>query len=108
MSGGHFNYAQDRIELDIAPRLKQLIAKNKTPNEFELEYNCYNGQRYSDETLEEFKKGLEALRVAYVYIQRIDWLVSGDDGEDTFHERLAHDLTNYHWMTILGEDAEDE
>jgi len=23
---------------------------------------------------------------------RIDWLMAGDDGEDTFHERLANDL----------------
>lgn len=27
-----------------------------------------------------------------VYVQRIDWLASGDDGEDSFHKRLEADL----------------
>jgi len=35
---------------------------------------------------------LAILRQAHVYAQRIDWLVSGDDGEDSFHRRLKHDL----------------
>ena len=26
------------------------------------------------------------------YTQRIDWLVSGDDGEDSFHSRLKKEL----------------
>ena len=30
---------------------------------------------------------------AYLYVQRIDWLVSGDDSEDGFHERLKEDLS---------------
>jgi hypothetical protein len=34
------------------------------------------------------------LNQALIYAQRIDWLVSGDDGEDTFHARLAEDLKN--------------
>lgn len=31
---------------------------------------------------------------AQVYAQRIDWLLSGDDGEDNFHLRLKEDLAN--------------
>jgi hypothetical protein len=27
-----------------------------------------------------------------VYAQRVDWLVSGDDGEESFITRLAEDL----------------
>jgi hypothetical protein len=30
--------------------------------------------------------------MAQIYAQRIDWLVSGDDNEDSFHKRLAKDL----------------
>ena len=40
----------------------------------------------------EFRAGLLMLRRAAVYAQRIDWLVSGDDGEERFHERLVDDL----------------
>lgn len=47
---------------------------------------------FSPETIKEFKNGLKALRKAYVYAQRIDWLLSGDDGEDSFHERLKEEL----------------
>jgi hypothetical protein len=49
--------------------------------------------KYSDEVIEEFKKGLTSLRIAHVYAQRIDWLASGDDGEETFIERLNDDLS---------------
>ena len=49
-------------------------------------------QRYSDDTLKEFKEGYRLCKIAAAYVQRIDWLVSGDDGEDTFHERLKDDM----------------
>lgn len=47
---------------------------------------------YNEKTIEQFEKGLHYLRLASVYTQRIDWLVSGDDGEKAFHERLAEEL----------------
>lgn len=47
---------------------------------------------YTPETLAEFRKGVEILKRAIVYAQRIDWLISGDDSEDSFHERLEEDL----------------
>lgn len=56
------------------------------------EDTCYYGPEYSKRTLAKFRKAIEVLREAYVYAQRIDWLLCGDDGEDTFHERLKHDL----------------
>jgi hypothetical protein len=30
--------------------------------------------------------------MAEIYAQRIDWLLSGDDGEDSFRKRLKEDL----------------
>lgn len=30
--------------------------------------------------------------MASVYAQRVDWLICGDDSEESFHERLAEDL----------------
>lgn len=77
MSGGHFNYAQYGI-MSLAEDLEGFI---EDPND-----------TYSPETIAEFKKGLELLKKAYVYAQRIDWLVSADDSEATFHERLKSDL----------------
>ena len=49
-------------------------------------------QDYEPETIEEFRKAIKVLREAAVYAQRIDWLLSGDDGEETFHKRLKEEL----------------
>jgi hypothetical protein len=89
MSGGHFNYQQYQIT-NIADEVEQLIDDN---NSDELdEYGYKKGCNFLPETIEEFKIGLEYLRKAQIYAHRIDWLVSGDDGEDTFHKRLQDDL----------------
>lgn len=47
---------------------------------------------YTEETLNEFRKGVEILKQGRIYTQRIDWLISGDDGEESFHERLKEEL----------------
>ena len=47
---------------------------------------------YSEETINEFRKGVSILKKAQVYANRIDWLMSGDDGEDNFHKRLKEKL----------------
>ena len=76
MSGGYFDYTQARID-GAAGRVSSLIETN---------------DQYSNETLAEFGKALTVLRVAAVYLRYIDWLVSGDDTEETFHKRLKEDL----------------
>ena len=74
MSGGTFNYDQQHIG-NIADRIEDMID---------------NG--YCDErTLPHFKQGVDLLRLAFIYAQRIDWLVAGDDGEDTFVKGLYDD-----------------
>ena len=44
------------------------------------------------EVVEEFKNGLKILKIAAIYAQRIDWLLSGDDGEESFKRRLKEEL----------------
>lgn len=89
MSGGHFQYKQWEIG-NIADEVEQLIITNDSE---ELDrWGDRKGCHFNPETIEEFKKGLILLRQAYVYAQRIDWLVSGDDGEDSFHSRLKFEL----------------
>jgi hypothetical protein len=89
MSGGYFNYDQYRIG-QIADEVEQLIISNENA---ELnEWGNTKGRFYPPEVIEKFKIGYEALRVAQIYAQRIDWLVSGDDGEEWFLKRLEHEL----------------
>ena len=83
MSGGHFDYDQYKIG-DIADSIEQLIFDDSEDSD----------GRYSDETISEFRTALRLLRRAQIYAQRIDWLVSCDDGEESFHKRLAFDLAN--------------
>ena len=89
MSGGHFNYKQYEIE-QIAEEVEQLILDNDS-NDLD-EYGYTKGTHFNKDTINEFRIGLEYLRKAYVYAQRIDWLVSADDGEDSFHIRLKREL----------------
>ena len=89
MSGGHFDYQQYRIE-DIAKSIKELIASNDDESLNEWGYRRGNG--YSAETIEKFKIAVDTLRSAAIMAQRVDWLVSGDDGEDSFHRRWDEEL----------------
>lgn len=91
MSGGHFDYNQYRID-QIAEDIAQIIRNNK--NEELDEWGSKKGYFFPDEVIEEFKKAVQILDTAYVYVQRIDYLLSGDDGEDSFHSRLKDELNS--------------
>lgn len=92
MSGGHFDYKQYDIGR-IADEIKHLIEIN---NSEELDQWGYRmGYDYTPETISRFEMAVLYLRLAQIYTHRIDWLVSSDDGEDSFHERLEHDLNEY-------------
>jgi len=113
MSGGRFNFNQYQIQ-EIAEKIQEYIDRNGKPlPKEELEYKArimpddwfdrYPEDKYyikyEDEVIEEFKKGVECLNKAYIYAQRIDWLLSGDDGEEAFLRRLREELNeleNYH------------
>ena len=74
----------------IADGINQLILTNDS-NE-KNEWGDDKGHHYSEETLRRFKEAEEMLRKALVYVHRIDYLVSGDDSEESFHTRLEEDL----------------
>jgi hypothetical protein len=105
MSGGSFEYNQYKIGY-MADEIDQLIRKNgkeKTAEEMKDEgwrdpdwYEKYPEDKfhykYPDEVIEQFKDAVEILRKAEIYAHRIDWLISGDDGNETFLERLQEDF----------------
>ena len=101
MSGGFFNYDQARIR-NMADSLEELIERNgkaKTEEEIMEEGGAWYPEdmfwhKYPAELIEEFKRGITSLRTAYVYAQRIDRLVSGDDSEETFIETLDEELNS--------------
>ena len=89
MSGGFFNYDQYHINC-IADSVENVIQNNNSEktNDWDEPYSY----GLSDETIVVLKEALNTLRKAAAYAQRIDWLLSGDDGEDSFHKRLKEDF----------------
>jgi hypothetical protein len=82
MSGGHFDYNQYHISR-IIDDIELLIEKAKKEEEY---------YKFSKETIEEFEMGLYFLRRAFIYTHEIDWLVSGDTGEDSFKRRINQEM----------------
>ena len=91
MSGGHFDYQQYRLH-DIAMSIDEEIKSNDST---ELnEWGNEIGHHFSNETIEKFEEASFLLKKCEAMVQRIDWLLSGDDGEDSFHRRWQEEVIN--------------
>lgn len=77
MSGGAFDYKQDDIR-NITYQMEKVV---------HLESSAYTAA-----TVEKFEDAVRTLRCAAEMVERIDWLLSGDDGEETFHKRWAAEV----------------
>ncbi len=95
MSGGYFEYQQYHIQ-DIIEKLEETKVKIENGEEY-YEYDR------KQELLQKISNGLTHLNLAGIYTRRLDWLFSGDDGEDSFFRRLEEELDNYE-MLIYGEN----
>lgn len=85
MAGGHFEYIQYRIR-DLAEKLQ-----------YEVDRNDDNGDGlwhpgYAHNTVAHIQHTQWLAKMLAVYLQRVDWLMSGDDSEESFHNRLREDL----------------
>ena len=92
MSGGYFDYKQYYIQ-DLIEQMEEVLVRlEKEPiDSYEcdsLKNRIDNRDKFKEQVLENLKH----LKLSYIYTQRIDWLVSGDDGEDSFYKRLEEEL----------------
>jgi uncharacterized protein (DUF433 family) len=104
MSGGHWDYIQYRFT-DVSEDIDRIIEQNGVkksedeiikdnpwvvkgdiPDYLRFEYN------YSDKTIEKLKEARDTIEKAQIYMQRVDWLLSGDDEEESFLRRLKEEL----------------
>lgn len=101
MSGGHFDYLQRGI-LNLAEDIEEELDRQNTPlpeqdlifrEDYYKEYpeDAFYPV-YPEEIQQRFRDAIKALKRAYIYVQRIDWYLSGDDGEKDFLERLEEEL----------------
>lgn len=86
MSGGHFDYGIEYKLSEAVDEISRLIKTNNVADEYGYVRN------YSDKVLLSFREACEVLNLASIYIHNIDYLISGDYGEDTFNEAMKNDL----------------
>jgi hypothetical protein len=89
MSGGHLFHQQHRIE-EIAGEIESLIWTND--DESIDQYGERSGNAYPPEIIEKLYTAAYALRRAAAMVQRIDYLLSGDNGQDTFLRLWEEDI----------------
>jgi hypothetical protein len=92
MSGGHFDYAQYRIN-DIALEIDEVIESNN--DQTITLWGCKKGNEYPPAIIDKFKEAAHTLRQAQEMAQRVDWLLSGDDSEDSFLRRWDEEVREY-------------
>lgn len=111
MSGGTFDYWQNQIDY-VIERIVEAIQKSgkEVPErlwsyfirKYEEERMC---PTFTDKTLRRFEEGIYVLKKAYIYAQRIDWLLACDDGEKEFEERLREELDALEKESMIGENG---
>lgn len=89
MSGGHFQYQQYRLD-DMADTIDRMIENNDSTEPDE--YGFKTGRHYPPDIIARFRETRDALKRVAAMVQRVDWLVSGDDGEDSFRQRWAKEV----------------
>lgn len=104
MSGGHFDYNQYWIN-DIANSIeRELNRQGKEKPKDELYWDKEYYEKHPDEKYyytypeivqEKMKEAVKQLKIAAIYAQRVDWYLSGDDGDESFIERLEEELKAY-------------
>jgi hypothetical protein len=85
MSGGYFGYNQF-IFNDIAREIERIIENNSLKDDFGY------STEYPAVVLDKLRTAVKVVNQAGAMVHRIDWLVSGDDGEETFLRRWKEDL----------------
>lgn len=104
MSGGRFNYIQYQFT-DVIDELQSIIENNgkelskEEKREISLDPEYFEKwpsegfyPEWTNKTINQFKIGIVHLKMAQIYLQRIDWLLSSDDSEYSFHKRLQEEL----------------
>jgi len=86
MSGGHFEYDEFRMH-HIAEQIDFEIQNNDLPDP---QYGQTNG--YSKEVLYYMQYTRDTLEHSYKLTKNLDYLLSGDIGEDGYLERVKNEL----------------
>ena len=101
MSGGAFEYKQYHIKQIAEDIQSELNKQGREKSKEELYmmgdyYEKYPEERfevtYPKEIQDRMNEAVKALEIAHIYAQRVDWYLSGDDGDESFLRRLKEEL----------------
>lgn len=95
MSGGCMDYAFSRIyqaAMDVKEYLYESEKSHPSDYEFDSGRAHMSPEDLRKKVIQYMMNAYVALRVAEVYARRVEWLKSGDDGYDSFIERIDEDL----------------
>ena len=115
MSGGRFDYKQWHIG-NIADNIEQEVILSGKPiprnrwdyfmrREYEETHKQPMNYAYPESVLRRMEEAVYALKRAAIYAQRTDYLLSGDDSEKSFEERLKKELAELDSKSKMGENG---
>lgn len=84
MAGGYFNWLSSKIN-----------AASKEIEAIALENDEEDGHQFCEEVVAEMRDGIAALNLASIYANRIERLLSYNDSEIDFYNRLKNELARY-------------
>lgn len=115
MSGGRFDYKQWHIG-NIADNIEQEVILSGKPiprnrwdylrrREYEETHKQPMNYAYPESVLRRMEEAVYALKRAAIYAQRTDYLLSCDDCEESFEERLKKELAELDSKSKMGENG---
>jgi hypothetical protein len=115
MSGGRFDYREFHIE-DIAEQIEQEVIISGKPiprqrwdyslrQEYEETGKMPTNYAYPESVLRRMEEAVYALKRASIYSHRVDYLLSGDDGEESFERRLSEELAELDAKSKMGDNG---
>lgn len=99
MSGGHFSTSPASLGW-VADDIDEMVDENMKLDD--------GGFDFEEKTILRFRVAAETLRLASKMLKRIDYLVSYDDGEETFHKRWDEEIGNVTTTVNKGKTTEHE
>ena len=97
MSGGSFDYVQFRFG-EIVESIRSTIANNDSDEKDE--WGGTIGEHLPPDIIAKFAETADAVERAAKMVTRVDWLLSGDDGEDSFRCRWTEEGLDCHNMGV--------
>ena len=94
MSGGYMDYKQYYLD-DMADVLEDVAKNGRVVSWADGEGESATHDHYSPDIEQIFLETARKLRELRIYVHRADWLLSGDDGEDSFRKRLKEELEEF-------------